>query len=160
MRRSAYFALLVSCWCLTVAPVFANDFKTGSLTIRHPWARPTVASMANGAVYLLVFADEKAKDRLVAAATPVAERVEFHTTTTDGGVARMRQLDAVDVPGVFKPGGTHLMLVGLKGALRVGEAFPLRLEFEKAGGIDVSVTVQKAPLTDHDDASPPAHSGH
>ena len=160
MSRVACCALLLASWCLVAAPADADDYKAGSLTIRHPWARPTVASMANGAVYMAVLGDQGARDRLVSASTPVAGQVEFHTSTTENGIARMRQLDAVDVPSVLEPSGTHLMLVTLKTQLAMDEPFPLRLVFEKAGPVDVTVSVQRAPASDHDDASPPAHSGH
>jgi len=63
-------------------------------------------------------------------------------------VMEMRPLASLDVrPGrkaVLKPGGDHLMLTGLKQPLKQGEAFPLTLEFEHAGKIEVQVNVGKA----------------
>lgn len=155
--------LLTACW-LIINPVAAHDFKAGSLEIKHPWARPTVATMKNGAAYMLIFDSSGTADRLVSATTPVAERVEFHTNSMEGGVVRMRQLKAVDVPAkghaTLEPGKAHLMLVSLKNQLKAGDSFPLNLVFEKAGAATVTVTVQKPKLSEHDDTSPPAHSGH
>jgi len=45
---------------------------------------------------------------------------------------------------MLKPGGLHVMLIGLKQPLKVGESFPLTLTFEKAGKLDVTVTVEKS----------------
>jgi hypothetical protein len=42
---------------------------------------------------------------------------------------------------LLEPGGYHVMLSGLRKPLQQGESFPLQLMFEKAGRIDVSVTV-------------------
>jgi copper(I)-binding protein len=42
---------------------------------------------------------------------------------------------------VLKPGGTHLMLLGLEDALRAGEEVILTLEFVNAGAVDVVVMV-------------------
>jgi hypothetical protein len=54
---------------------------------------------------------------------------------------------------VLKPGGTHLMLLGLEDALRAGEELILTLEFVNAGAVDVVVPVRAiAPATT--DASP------
>jgi hypothetical protein len=39
------------------------------------------------------------------------------------------------------PGGGHLMLTGLSGALEAGDSFPLRLTFERTGTVDVTVEV-------------------
>jgi periplasmic copper chaperone A len=89
------------------------------------------------------------QDRLLAAATPVADQAQLHTEINDKGIMKMREVPAIDVkPGgqtMLKPGGLHLMLVGLKQPLKVGDSFPLTLTFEKAGRLDVTVTVEKAP---------------
>ena len=59
----------------------------------------------------------------------------------------MRELRSVEIdPGakvIFKPGDMHMMMVGLKQPLKEGETFPLTLTFEKAGKIDVTVSVAK-----------------
>ena len=43
----------------------------------------------------------------------------------------------------MKPGGTHIMLMDLKGGLKVGQEFPLTIAFEKAGTVEVPVKVGK-----------------
>ena len=49
---------------------------------------------------------------------------------------------------MLKPGGTHLMLLGLEDALKAGEQLILTLEFANAGSIDVVVPVSaSAPAT-------------
>ena len=87
-------------------------------------------------------------DRLVRASTPVAEKVQVHQEIDDNGVMKMRELPVVDIgPGAaltFKPGGTHMMIIGLKQPLKKGETFPLTLEFENAGKIDLQVPIAKA----------------
>ena len=66
------------------------------------------------------------------------------------GVMRMRQVDGIALAPKasvkMRPGmGYHLMLVGLKRPLKDGEAFPMTLEFERAGKVEVKVVVQAAP---------------
>jgi copper(I)-binding protein len=57
----------------------------------------------------------------------------------------MRMLDKLTIPAggklEMKPGGTHLMLMGLTGPLKAGESLPLTLTFEKAGAATVPVEV-------------------
>jgi copper(I)-binding protein len=59
---------------------------------------------------------------------------------------RMRPIAGLDVKPagrvVLQPGGYHVMLVDLKHPLQAGEHFPLTLEFEKAGSIEVDVEVE------------------
>jgi len=124
----------------------AHDYTLGDLKIDHPWSRATPGPIRTGAVYMTVTTDGTTPDRLIGAETPRAARAELHAHLMDGDVMRMRQVTAVEIhpgePAVFKPGGLHLMLVGLTAPLREKERFPLTLIFEKAGRIDVEVVVQ------------------
>jgi copper(I)-binding protein len=60
---------------------------------------------------------------------------------------KMRPISKVDIPAgqpvSLKPGGEHIMLMGLSQPLREGQSFPLTLDFEKAGPRTVTVTVAK-----------------
>jgi copper(I)-binding protein len=78
----------------------------------------------------------------------------------DGGVMRMRAVDAIALPPHSdirlrhsQPDGHHLMLLGLKAPLKDGDRFPLTLSFRRAGEREVMVWVQ-APR----DGVAPAHS--
>jgi hypothetical protein len=66
----------------------------------------------------------------------------------EGDVMRMRQIDGIDLPAgktvELKPGGMHLMLIGLTKPLREHDSFPLTLVFEHARGVEVEVEVGKA----------------
>jgi hypothetical protein len=63
----------------------------------------------------------------------------------EGGVMTMVQQENVPVEAQsqvqFKPGGLHIMLIGLKQELNPGDSFTIRLNFEKAGQITLDVTV-------------------
>jgi len=64
-----------------------------------------------------------------------------------GMVMKMRPISGVDIPAghpvSLKPGGEHIMLMGLSQPLREGQSFPLTLDFEKAGPRTVTVTVER-----------------
>jgi copper(I)-binding protein len=131
---------------LMSAPALAADTKAGSIEIEHPWARATAT--ANGAIYMELENKGGAPDKLVAASTPAAEKAELHTHLMENGIARMRPVDAIEVtpgsPTVLRPGGLHVMLMGLKAPLKVGDTITVTLTFEKAGKVEVTVPVQKS----------------
>ena len=142
-------ALAFVCAALAAQPAQAHGFRLGAIAIGHPWARATAPGQPIGGGYLTLDNQGPAGDRLLgASAASVAESVELHTMAMDGDVMRMRALDAIDLPVgrsvALKPGGTHLMLVGLKAPLKAGEKFPLKLRFEKAGEVEVVVNVEGA----------------
>ena len=131
------------------ATALAHDFQAGDLAIDHPWSRATAASQANGAAYLTV-TNSGDGDRIVAASSPKAARVELHTHDMDGeGVMRMRQVEAIELPAgettPLQPGGLHIMLFELQGQLVEGETYPLTLTLEAAGPVELEVQVE--PVT-------------
>ena len=119
--------------------------KLGPLMVKAPWARASAGPARAGAAYLGIANAGTEDDRLIGVSAPVAERVELHTHIMSDGVMRMRRVDAVPVPGgksiELKPGGRHVMLIGLRGPLKEGGTFPLTLIFDKAGTITVTVAV-------------------
>lgn len=136
-------------------PAHAHDFRAGQLVIDHPYATPSLAGTPNGAAYLRGIRNRgTAPDRLVAASTPVAERVELHEMTTEGDVMRMREVPAIDLPAgqevQLRHGQRyHLMLINLRQQLKVGDRFDLTLKFEKAGETTVKAWVQQPRGGEH-----------
>lgn len=113
------------------------------------WARPTVQGQAGGGAFLRITGGS-ANDRLLSASATVSKGVELHTMEMDGNVMRMRQVEAIEVPAgktvELKPGGQHVMFIGLTQTLKSGAHFPLTLRFEKAGEVKVEVTVMAQPM--------------
>ena len=112
------------------------------------WARPTVQGQAGGGGFLRIVGGS-ANDRLISARAGVSKVVELHTMEMDGNVMRMRQVDAIEIPAgktvELKPGGQHVMFVGLTQTLKSGAHFPLTLRFEKAGEVKVEMKVMMQP---------------
>lgn len=131
----------------------AHSFKLGELTIGHPYARATAPGQPAGGAYLSVSNAGTTGDKLVSASADVAKSVELHEMKMEGDVMRMREVSAVEVPAgkavELKPGGLHIMLMGLKAPLKQGDKFPLKLKFEKAGEVTVTVNVE-GPGASHD----------
>ena len=133
---------------------WANDYRLGDLAIDHPWARAAGAS-ANGAAYMVISTSGATPDQLIGVSAPIAEKAELHTHIMEGDVMRMRPVKAIEVnvgePATLKPGGLHVMLIGLKAPLKEGEQFPLTLTFEKAGSVTVEVAVEAAGASGYHD---------
>ena len=127
----------------------AHGAKVGDIDIEHPFATPSLAGTRNGAAYFGALENTGAVgDRLLRASTPAAARVELHTMAVDAqGVMRMREVDGIALPAKSKvqmrPGGAmHLMLINLKAPLKSGSRFPMTLQFERAGPVEVEVVVE------------------
>lgn len=124
----------------------AAQSETGGISVSQAWARATPGGARTGGAYLQLTAKAGGGDRLVAARSDAAERVELHTHLHEDGVMRMRRVEAIEVPAgktvTLAPGGFHLMLMNLKRPLKAGEKLDMTLVFEKAGEIAVTATVE------------------
>jgi copper(I)-binding protein len=129
------------------APAFADDVTVGAIKIESPWARATPKGAKVGGGYLKITNTGTTPDRLVGGASDVAPRFEIHEMNMDGGVMKMREMPkGVEIkPGEtveFKPGGYHLMFVGLTKPLTQGGQVKATLQFEKAGKVDVAFKIE------------------
>lgn len=151
------FVAAVAALSLVALPVLAHDVTKGDLHIDHPWSRATAPSAPNGGAYLTIENKGAMPDRLLAARGDVAGRIELHTHNMVDGVMQMRPVEAIEVPAggkvELKPGGLHIMLLGLKAPLAKDQRFPLTLVFERAGEVAVDVVIDAAgaaaPTTGH-----------
>ena len=127
--------------------VFAHSHEKGEIQVRHPWSRATPPGAKVAVGYLEIRNNGSQPDRLLAATTPAAKRVEMHITEHAGEVAKMRQLRAFEIPArerlALSPGGAHLMLVDIVEPLKKGQRFPMTLRFERAGELEVQFEVQE-----------------
>lgn len=132
--------------------------ETGAIRIEHPWSRATPAGATTGAAYMTIENGSNAEDRLTGATSDVAATTEIHEMKMADGVMKMRAVtDGLAVPAhgsvALKPGGYHVMLIGLKKPLKAGETVVLTLDFAKAGKVDVSAPVMDmtstGPKMDH-----------
>ena len=98
---------------------------------------------------------------MIGGAASFARDVQLHTMKIVDDVMRMRPLpDGVVIPAgtqvVLKPGGDHVMFMGLKEQLKEGEQRTVTLTFEKAGEIEVSFKVNSLAAKEAGED----HSGH
>ena len=135
--------------------------STNTITVEQAWARATPGGARTGAAYMTLINSGASTDRLLSATTPVADQVQFHKETEDNGVSRMREVHNVErSPGgkiIFKPSEMHMMIVGLKQPLTEGQTFPLTLQFEKAGKIDLTIPIEKVGAMKHEDMDHMTH---
>ena len=132
------FAFLVWSFFLAIS-------AQAQVQIEKPWTRATAPGAKVAGGYMVIRNAGPAGDKLVAASSPAAAKVELHVHINDNGVMRMREVPSYDVPakGTFelKPGGAHLMFTDLKRPFKEGEKLPVKLKFEKAGEVSAEFHV-------------------
>ncbi|MEI6200985.1 MAG: copper chaperone PCu(A)C [Enhydrobacter sp.] len=131
---------------LAATPSFARDYKIGSIEIVQPWSRATPSTAPSAGGFLTLTNKGDVPDRLIAIESSAATQTEIHEMKMDGAVMRMRELEngVVLPPGQtieLKPGGYHVMFMGLKAPFVKDQKVSATLVFEKAGRIDIEFQV-------------------
>lgn len=140
-------ALLFVTWAWAAEPE--------GISVTEAWARPTVGEGRTTAAYMTIANAGETDDVLKGVTSPSADRVELHETKMTGeGIMQMRPLKdgllvAASGTAVLKPGGLHVMVMGLESALDEGGELPLTLEFAKAGPMEIMVPVRKGAGSGH-----------
>ncbi|QBK03661.1 copper chaperone PCu(A)C [Hylemonella gracilis] len=119
-----------------VALAAAGAVQAQTVDVQEAWARATVQGQKSSGAFMKLTAKEGM--RLVGVTTPVAGVAEVHEMKMEGDVMKMRAIAGLDLPAgqtvELKPGGYHVMLMDLKGALRADQNIPVTLLFKNAQG--------------------------
>jgi copper(I)-binding protein len=145
LRMSIIAAALLA--LVAASPAGAADVTAGNLKISGAWSRATPKGASVGAGYMTITNTGTAPDRLIGGTSDASSRFEVHEMRIDNGVMKMRALaNGLEIkPGQtveLKPGGYHVMFVGLSKPLESGQTVKVTLTFEKAGKVDVEFPVK------------------
>ena len=119
----------------------------GDLTLSDMFMRPVATMAVPTAAYITIKNTGKTDDKLMGVTTDIAKTAEIHNSVLDDkGVMTMSLVDSVVIPAgqsvSLKPHGLHIMLMGMKQTLNIGDTIPLILHFEKTGSKMVSFPVK------------------
>ena len=95
----------------------------------------------------MVFKNTTDSDRaVVSAESDVSDKAELHTHLHEDGVMKMRQVDKIDVPAggetVLEPGGFHVMLIGLKQPLKLGQMVDIKFNIDDGSSMQIQAEVK------------------
>lgn len=146
MRHSARLCVLALAAPLAALTACATSEApaTGRI-VTGAFARPA-DSAATGGAYLTIFNADSAAVELTGAVSSYATAVEVHETMTHDGMTHMMARPSIAIAArdslVMKPGGLHMMLIGLTRALREGDSVPVTLRFSRGDSVLVRVPVR------------------
>lgn len=95
----------------------------------------------------MVLVNNGAADAIVKAESDVAKTVELHNVVMENDAMQMRPVEAIEVPAngqvELKPGGFHVMLIGLNRDLNEGDEVTIKLTTRSGQTIEVKAPVRK-----------------
>ncbi|SFV28055.1 hypothetical protein SAMN05216456_0425 [Devosia crocina] len=136
----------------------SGEVTVGDLTISGPFTRATLPNAPVGGGFLTITNGGSTDDRLVSAQSAIGKDTQIHEMAMEGDVMKMRQLaGGIVIPAgetiTLKPGGMHLMFMGLHAPIVEGDTVPVTLSFEQAGDVTLDLvaagSAADAPAHDH-----------
>lgn len=127
-----------------LATLMLASISYAQVTVDDPWVRATVPQQTSTGAFMRLTA--QADSKLVSATSPVADHVELHRMIMENDVMKMRQIPelalAAGEPMALKPGGYHLMLIGLKKQINATDTIPVTLTFADKQGNRTHMPIQ------------------
>ena len=164
MKNVALFVILAM-----ASLILSSCGSVKTLTITEMWARPGMSG-GTSAAYFLIDNPSSQTEILLKVDADISDAVEMHMTVPvgegemnkamggeegegdgkehSGGMQGMKMVpvDSVEIPKgsvEFKPGGLHVMFIGLKNDLKAGDNFTLSFTFENAGVITIGIPIKE-----------------
>jgi len=136
--------------------LFQFSYAEDNIVISDAWVREVPPGTSVSALYMTIENKGNQDDKLTTMSSDVAESTELHISKVDeNGVATMEMIKILDLPSgeavELKPGGMHVMLIGLKESLVGKDSVRINLNFEKSGDVQIEAPVKNVrnPASGH-----------
>ncbi len=129
--------------------MFNNSFALSAMrdiTVHNAIVRAVAPSMKNTAAYMEIENTGRVDHKLVSVSAKICSHAMLHKTVNEKGVFKMQHMGKTNIAAnktlTLAPGGNHIMLMGLKKRLKIGQVVPIVLKFEDGSKIKVDATVK------------------
>jgi len=133
--------------------VFLSFNSSAAVEVLDPYVRAMPSSAVNSGAFMLLKNDSDTSVKLLSAHSDAAKVVELHTHIKEDGMMKMRQVHAIEIKAngqtELKPGGLHIMLMGLTKPLVVGESVKLVLKFNNGSVQELFLPVKNIMVKHH-----------
>ena len=133
---------------VSIAAVFGADVE-----IDGAYARASIPNVPNSAAFFVIKNNSDKDIAITSANSDIAEKNELHTHIKENEMMKMMKIEKLVVPAKssleLKSGGDHVMLMGLKKELKVGDEINLELSFSDGDKKSIKVPVKDLASTMH-----------
>ncbi len=130
---------------MTVALTLSGIVAADTMSIIDPYVRAMPPGQKVTGAFLSIKNDSDSDRSLLRAESDVAKNVELHEHVHKDGMMQMREVEKINIAKgsttALKPGGLHIMLIGLTRELKLGDIVDIKLIFD-----DGSEQIAKAPV--------------
>ncbi|MDX1352326.1 MAG: copper chaperone PCu(A)C [Thiomicrorhabdus sp.] len=147
MKRRTFMGLAFIAGLGLSGQVFAASVAD-SIEVSDPYVRMVPPTAPATAAFMEIKNTGDKDHALVSAKAYINKTTELHNHIHDNGVMRMRQVQKIDLPAgqstALKPGGFHIMLIGLNAPVQKDQVIKIDLTFDD--GSTKTVEAKGRPL--------------
>lgn len=122
-----------------------------NVTVQDPYVRLAPPNAPATGAFMVIKNNGDKDVKVTKADNPVSRVTELHNHINEGGVMKMRPVQAIDIKSkgeaVLQPGGLHVMLIDLKAPMKEGDVVPITLNFDDGSSKKVDAKVIKPTAT-------------
>ena len=122
----------------------------GAVSVSDAYVRAMPPGQANSTAFMTLSNGSATHHTLVGAKTSAAKMAQLHTHMEMEGMMKMRKIEKIDIQphgeAVLKPGGLHVMLMGLKSELKAGDSVSITLVFGDGSKKEIQAPVKKMKM--------------
>ncbi|MCP4185846.1 MAG: copper chaperone PCu(A)C [Hyphomicrobiales bacterium] len=143
-NNAVLYAFILTLFAFLIIPVHSH--AADKVEISKVWLRATPPSAMAAGGYLVITNNTDSDDTLVGVEFSQAGKSEIHEMKMKDGVMEMRPLkQGIKIPAgetvTLKPGGFHLMFMGMKRQLKDGQNYRVKLTFTHSGAMEIDFPV-------------------
>ncbi|RAZ49783.1 copper chaperone PCu(A)C [Campylobacter hyointestinalis] len=121
-----------------LAAVFAFG---ADIDVNDAFVKATAPNAQNSAAFMSITNNTDQNISLISASNSVSKFTELHVHVSENGMKKMIQIPQIDIPAKssaqLKPGGLHIMMIGLSKAINPGDKVDITLNFSNGKSIDL-----------------------
>lgn len=132
---------------LAAMALFGSVLSAGSLNVESPYVRAVPPNIPNSAAFMVLKNTTDKPLSVIRAESTLSNMVELHTHSKQGDMMVMHQVPEIVVPAngetVLKPGGLHVMFMGLKSPINVNDTVEFTLVTDNGEKIPVKAPARQ-----------------
>jgi len=125
-----------------------SSLVASEIMVQNAYVRATPPGTPNTAAFMTIMNKASSSIEVVGARSSVAKMVQVHQHTMHNGMMKMSHVKRLKLDAMshldFKPGGYHVMFMGMKKRLNDGEMAEFTLVFSDGSELKIDAPVKKA----------------
>lgn len=134
--------------------LFPSLAYASGLMIMDPWVPLAPPNAKAHAAYVTLHNHGQDPKVLVSASSANYKMSHIHISEEKNGIATMSMVEQVEIPAdgllSLEPGSFHIMLMGPKSPVSVGDEIPITLDFADGSSVEMMAVVKKRKSSGHD----------